>query len=103
MALAGNGTARWLILTNAAPGKSRKPFLVAISAGSTAAGYAGPGEELLTFYRFPKSQWKCLRTTNPIERINGGFASGIQEHSRHIKLIEPTLTLEGLRLIGEMN
>ena len=33
----------------------------------------------------------------------GGFASGIQEHSRHVKLIEPTLTLEGLRLIGEMN
>jgi type III pantothenate kinase len=33
----------------------------------------------------------------------GGFASGIQEHSRHVKLVEPTLTLEGLRLIGEMN
>ena len=33
----------------------------------------------------------------------GGFASGIQEHSRHVKLIEPTLTLEGLRLIGEIN
>jgi type III pantothenate kinase len=33
----------------------------------------------------------------------GGFASGIQEHSRHVKLIEPTLTLEGLRLISEMN
>jgi len=33
----------------------------------------------------------------------GGFASGIQEHSRHVKLIELTLTLEGLRLIGEIN
>ncbi len=33
----------------------------------------------------------------------GGFASGIQGHSHHIKLIEPALTLEGLRLIGEMN
>jgi len=30
-------------------------------------------EELLTFYRFPKSQWKSLRTTNAIERLNGEF------------------------------
>jgi len=31
------------------------------------------GEELLTFYRFPKAQWKSLRTTNIIERLNGEF------------------------------
>jgi transposase-like protein len=31
------------------------------------------GEELLTFYAFPKEQWKCLRTTNPIERLNEEF------------------------------
>src|SRR6185503_10599497 len=31
------------------------------------------GEELLTFYRFPPSQWKCLRTTNMIERLNLEF------------------------------
>jgi len=31
------------------------------------------GEELLTFYRFAKSQWKSLRTTNAIERLNGEF------------------------------
>lgn len=31
------------------------------------------GEELLTFYRFPKAQWKSLRTTNMIERLNGEF------------------------------
>ncbi|MFQ5499870.1 MAG: type III pantothenate kinase [Candidatus Zixiibacteriota bacterium] len=31
----------------------------------------------------------------------GGLASGIEKQSRHTKLIEPTLTLEGLRLIGE--
>ena len=29
------------------------------------------GRELLTFYRFPREQWKSLRTTNVIERING--------------------------------
>jgi transposase-like protein len=31
------------------------------------------GEELLTFYSFPQSQWKSLRTTNAIERLNGEF------------------------------
>ena len=33
----------------------------------------------------------------------GGFAKGIEGHSKHINLIEPTLTLEGLKLIHEMN
>jgi putative transposase len=28
---------------------------------------------LLTFYRFPKAQWRTLRTTNAIERLNGEF------------------------------
>jgi transposase-like protein len=31
------------------------------------------GGELLTFTRFPKEQWKSLRTTNIIERVNGEF------------------------------
>jgi transposase-like protein len=31
------------------------------------------GDELLTFYGFPKEQWKSLKTTNPIERINLEF------------------------------
>jgi transposase-like protein len=31
------------------------------------------GEELLSFYSFPKSQWKCLRTTNPLEAVNSAF------------------------------
>ena len=31
------------------------------------------GTELLTFYRYPERQWKSLRTTNPIERLNGEF------------------------------
>jgi len=33
----------------------------------------------------------------------GGLASGIEKHSRHIKLIDPHLTLEGLRIIAGMN
>jgi putative transposase len=31
------------------------------------------GDELFTFLQFPKSQWKALRTTNALERINEEF------------------------------
>jgi transposase-like protein len=31
------------------------------------------GEELLTFFAFPAEQWKCLRTTNAIERLHEEF------------------------------
>lgn len=31
------------------------------------------GDELLTFYAFPKLQWKTIRTTNLIERVNCEF------------------------------
>ncbi len=31
------------------------------------------GLELLTFFTFPKAQWKTLRTTNVIERLNEEF------------------------------
>jgi putative transposase len=31
------------------------------------------GPELLTIYNFPRSQWKCLRTTNAIERLHEEF------------------------------
>ena len=31
------------------------------------------GDALFTFLRFPKSQWKALRTTNALERINEEF------------------------------
>jgi transposase-like protein len=31
------------------------------------------GDELLTFFQFPRRQWKTLRTTNVIERLNEEF------------------------------
>jgi putative transposase len=31
------------------------------------------GDELLTFFAFPKAQWKTLRTTNLIERLHEEF------------------------------
>ena len=38
-----------------------------------ARSLAEGGDELLTFFRFPKAQWKTLRTTNAIERLNEEF------------------------------
>jgi putative transposase len=37
------------------------------------SSFAEAGEELFTFVRFPQSQWKALRTTNALERINEEF------------------------------
>jgi putative transposase len=31
------------------------------------------GDELLSFFRFPKAQWKTLQTTNVIERLHEEF------------------------------
>ena len=31
------------------------------------------GDDLLTFFNYPKAMWKCLRTTNCIERANEEF------------------------------
>jgi putative transposase len=31
------------------------------------------GDELLTFFTFPKTQWKALRSTNVIERLHEEF------------------------------
>jgi type III pantothenate kinase len=46
---------------------------------------------------------KILKETdfdNPVIVATGGLSSGIDKYSRHIKQIEPDLTLEGLRLIA---
>lgn len=45
---------------------------------SVARSLEEAGQDLLTFYRYPKSQWKSLRTTNAVERLN-------QEFRRRIK------------------
>jgi transposase-like protein len=39
------------------------------------------GPELLTFFTFPRAQWKTLRTTNVIERLNGEFRRRIKTQS----------------------
>ena len=41
--------------------------------------------------------------TNVCVIATGGLADGFEKYSKQIKQLEPTLTLEGIRLIGEMN
>src|SRR5690606_22065005 len=40
------------------------------------------GDDLFTFLRFPKSQWKALRTTNALERINEEFRRRTKTQAR---------------------
>ena len=45
---------------------------------AVAESFLEAGEELLTHFRFPRSQWKALRTTNAIERL-------LEEFRRRVK------------------
>jgi transposase-like protein len=40
---------------------------------AVSASFEEAGDELFTFTSFPSSQWKALRTTNALERINEEF------------------------------
>ena len=40
---------------------------------AVAKSFEEAGDELFTFTGFPNSQWKALRTTNALERINQEF------------------------------
>lgn len=44
-----------------------------LKCAAVIASFEEAGEELFTFTHFPPSQWKALRTTNAIERINEEF------------------------------
>lgn len=60
------------------------------------------GEELLTFYRFPKSQWKSLRTTNAIERLNGEFRRRVKTQSSLPDACAAERLLFGLIISGQI-
>lgn len=49
-----------------------------IRAEGVARSLEEAGDELLTFYQFPRSQWKSLRTTNAIERVHEEFRRRIK-------------------------
>ena len=60
------------------------------------------GEELLTFYRFPTSQWKSLRTTNAIERLNGEFRRRVKTQGSLPSAQAAELLLFGLIISGQI-
>lgn len=61
--------------TAAAVEKARGSFLRKwrLRCPAVAESLEEAGDELFTFLRFPRSQWKALRTTNALERINEEF------------------------------
>lgn len=59
----------------AAADRARQSFLRKwrLRCPPVAASLEEAGDQLWTFLRFPKVQWKALRTTNALERINEEF------------------------------
>ena len=52
---------------------SRGPTTIAMPRARVQQPEGDAAAELFTFLRFPSSQWKALRTTNALERINEEF------------------------------
>jgi putative transposase len=69
---------------------------------AVARSLAEAGDDLLTFYHFPKSQWKCLRTTNPIERINGEFRRRTKTQGAFTNESSALVLLYGLFAAGQI-
>lgn len=81
-----------------------RAFLVKWSkrASKVAESLEEAGEELLTFYRFPKTQWKSLRTTNAIERLNGEFRRRVKTQGSLPNAQAAELLLFGLLASGQI-
>lgn len=60
------------------------------------------GEELLTFYRLPPSQWKSARTTNTIERLHGEFRRRVKTQGALPTAQTAEVLLYGLLLTGQI-
>ena len=60
------------------------------------------GEELLTFYRFPQRQWKSLRSTNAIERLQGEFRRRVKTQGSLPQARAAELLLFGLLISGQI-
>ena len=60
------------------------------------------GEELFTFVRFPIAQWKALRTTNALERINEEFRRRVKTQGSLPSQDAVMLLLFGLLRSGQI-
>lgn len=59
-------------------------------------------QEILTFYRYPPSQWKCLRTTNVIERLHGEFRRRVKTQAAFPSEGAVLVLLYGLMASGQI-
>lgn len=69
---------------------------------SVARSLEEAGEELLTFFRYPESQWKSLRTTNVIERLNQEFRRRVKTQGSFPTPESALLMLFGLVASGQV-
>jgi transposase-like protein len=60
------------------------------------------GDELLTFFAFPPEQWKCLRTTNAIERLNEEFRRRVKTQGSFPTEDAAMVLLYGLVATGQI-
>jgi transposase-like protein len=66
------------------------------------ASLAEGGDELLTFFAFPAEQWKCLRTTNAIERLNEEFRRRVKTQGSFPTEDAAMVLLYGLVATGQI-
>ena len=69
---------------------------------SVATSLAEAGSELLTFFAYPKAQWKSLRTTNVIERLNGEFRRRVKTQASYPNEEAVLVLLFGLLATGQV-
>lgn len=60
------------------------------------------GEKLLTFFDFPKSQWKSLRTTNGIERVHAEFKRRTKTQGSFRNETSALVLLFGMVALGQL-
>jgi transposase-like protein len=60
------------------------------------------GDELLTFFVFPKEQWRALRSTNVIERLNEEFRRRVKTQSSFPREDAAVVLLYGLVATGQI-
>lgn len=88
----------------AAAQKAYEGFLVKWRkiAAEVARSLEEAGDELLTFMRYPRSQWKSLRTTNGIERLNGEFRRRTKTQGSFTNEQAALVLLYGLVAMGQI-
>ncbi len=60
------------------------------------------GEDLLSFTKYPKSQWKSLRSTNVIERVNLEFRRRTKTQGSYCNESAALIVLYGLFAMGQI-